>query len=100
MITWWDAAMLHSLSSKNVESTYNGLTFIVCDLKSRGLECKKQEVISIKPFRLKEIGRRSGGWRQFPVPKRSSLNLVILSHCCMGNINADVLEYSMFLQRD
>ena len=68
MVTVWEATLLYALSSQNVTLINNGETFIVCDLSMHRLECTKQEVISTKPFRLKELGQRCGKCIQIPVP--------------------------------
>ncbi|GAB7334215.1 hypothetical protein MBLNU13_g06268t2 [Cladosporium sp. NU13] len=67
-ITGREASLLYTLSSKNVNLINDGKTFIVCNLRLQRLDCTKQEVISTKPFRLKEFGQASGKWLQIPVP--------------------------------
>lgn len=69
MITGWEATLLYTLTSKNVDLINDGKTFIVCDLRLQRLDCTNQEVISTKPFRLKEFGQASGKWFQISVPE-------------------------------
>jgi hypothetical protein len=49
--------MLHALRSQSpARSIYNGEIYVICNLAHTELCCTKQEIVALRPFRVKQLG--------------------------------------------
>jgi len=62
VVTAREATVLYALSPETVKSILKGDVCVVCDMKQNEFSCTNQEVISVKPFRLKRLEPELGKW--------------------------------------
>lgn len=62
--------MLHALRSQSpARSIYNGEIYVICNLAHTELCCTKQEIVALRPFRVKQIGHEETCSRESSEPQ-------------------------------
>ena len=102
LITTFECAVLHVLCCKlaePVQQILDGDVYLICDLDFDSISCTKQEVVSTKPFRLKQLGQRRGEYLFLVAgARRGPTRLILPFRQRMMNPKADLPNYRM-LQR-
>lgn len=98
MVTAFEGAVLYTLCCKRTESVQPigaGDVYLICSLGAYSIFCEKYEVISTKPFRLKEVGENCGECLSLAADaRRTPMRSVLPSYQAHGDFRADSPNYS------
>jgi hypothetical protein len=74
-----DAAAFSAMSSSNGKPIFVGDTSIFFELDAEKFCCTKEEVVSVKPFRMEQLAQTCGKWSETSLPGRGFICWIVPS---------------------